>query len=244
MFHTIISVPLTNVLVFLTAHLWGNIGLAVIVMTIIVKLILLPFSFASTRNQIAMKKIQPIIDEMKKNTPDKNEQTKKMMEIYKEHQTNPLSGCLPLLIQLPIILGLYRVFLQGLSIDTATLYHFVHAPEYVSNTFLGISMTSKSIILATIAGITQYIQLRLSPSFQNNSEMKKTEGPEDFQTALGNNMQKAMKFSLPVMITIFAAVVPAAVALYWVVTNIFTIGQEWWINWKIKKRETIVVKNI
>ncbi len=235
MFNTIVFIPLTNVLVSLTGLLWGNIGLAVIFTTILIKLLLLPFSYAQTKSQIAIKKIQPHIDEIKKNTPDKTEQTKKIMELYKEHNTNPLSGCLPLIIQLPIIIALYQVFLQGVSVDPSILYSFVHAPEQISHMFLGVDMTSKSIIIALIAGITQFIQLKLSPSMQDSAE--KTENA-DMSTEMMANMQKTMKFSLPVMITVFAAVVPAAVALYWVVTNLFQIAQEWWINKKIHTPRT------
>lgn len=236
MFHTFVFLPLTNVLVFLTSFLWGNIGLSVVAMTILVKLVLLPFSYSTTKNQIAIKKIQPLIDDIKKKHPDSTEQTKKIMELYKEHNTNPLSGCLPLLIQLPIIIGLYRVFLQGVSVDPTMLYSFVHAPEHLSNMFLGLNMTSKSILVAFAAGITQFFQLKLSPTLQNNTTTPTT--TPDMQTAMMENMQKTMKYSLPIMITFFAAVVPAAVALYWVTSNIFMIIQEYWINKQLQQKTT------
>lgn len=239
MFNTFILIPLTNSLVFLTSFLWGNIGLAVIILTILVKFVLLPFSYSTTKNQIAIKKIQPLIDDIKKKHPDSTEQTKKIMELYKEHNTNPLSGCLPLLIQLPIIVGLYQVFLKGVSVDPALLYSFVHAPEQLSNMFLGLNMTDKSILVALIAGITQYFQLKLSPSFQNTTSGVSTDTSPDMQTVMMENMQKTMKYSLPVMITFFAAIVPAAVALYWVTSNIFMIGQEYWINKKLQQKNTL-----
>lgn len=237
MFHTFVFLPLTNVLVFLTSFLWGNIGLSVVVMTILVKLILLPFSYSTTKNQIAIKKIQPLIDDIKKKHPDSTEQTKKIMELYKEHNTNPLSGCLPLLIQLPIIIGLYQVFLQGVSVDPTMLYSFVHVPEHLSNLFLGLNMTSKSILVAFAAGITQFFQLKLSPTLQNNTTTPTT--TPDMQTAMMENMQKTMKYSLPIMITFFAAVVPAAVALYWVTSNVFMIIQEYWINKQLQQKTTV-----
>ncbi len=237
MFHTFVFLPLTNVLVFLTSFLWGNIGLSVVVMTILVKLILLPFSYSTTKNQIAIKKIQPLIDDIKKKHPDSTEQTKKIMELYKEHNTNPLSGCLPLLIQLPIIIGLYQVFLQGVSVDPTMLYSFVHVPEHLSNLFLGLNMTSKSILVAFAAGITQFFQLKLSPTLQNNITTPTT--TPDMQTAMMENMQKTMKYSLPIMITFFAAVVPAAVALYWVTSNVFMIIQEYWINKQLQQKTTV-----
>jgi YidC/Oxa1 family membrane protein insertase len=242
MFHTIITIPLTNALVFLTSGLWGNVGLAVIALTIIIKLILLPFARSTIKNQLAVKKLQPHLEEIKKNYPDKNEQAKKTMELYKEHKTNPLAGCLPVLIQLPIIIGLYRVFLAGSSIDTTTLYSFVHLPEHLSQMFLGINMTSKSIILALIAGITQFFQIKYSPALQSSTTLPVTASQPDMQTAMMNNMQKTMKFTLPIMITFFSAVVPAAVALYWIITNIFTLAQEYFIYKQINKSDTIKTK--
>lgn len=227
MFQTIIIIPLTNALIGLTSFLWGNLGLAVIVLTILVKLILYPFSFSSTKHQIALKKLQPLLDEIKKKYPDKNEQAKRTMELYKEHKANPLAGCLPILIQIPLIIGLYQVFLKGTTIDATILYSFITAPETISSTLIGIDLTSKSVIFALLAGITQYIQLKLSPM---NIQLQESSGKEkDPQTEMMENMQKMMKYFLPIMITIFAFVVPAAVALYWIITNLFTIGQEMYI---------------
>jgi YidC/Oxa1 family membrane protein insertase len=233
MFHTLIIQPLTNSLVFLTSFLGGNIGLAVVVMTILVKLVLLPFAYATAKSQRAMKKIQPMIDEIKKNHPDTTEQSKKIMELYKEHNTNPFSGCLPILIQLPLIIGLYQVFLQGVSVDPTTLYSFITPPEHLSNTFLGIIMTEKSYLLAILAGVTQYFQLKLSPGMQTQPT---NDTKSDTQSIMMESMQKSMKYTLPVMITVFALVVPAAVALYWVITNIVTLIQEYWITKKLDKQ--------
>ncbi len=233
MFQTIIYQPLTNALIFLTTFLSGNIGLAIIVLTILVKIVLLPFARSTIKNQIAVKKLQPHLDEIKKQYPDKNIQAQKTMELYKEHNTNPLSGCLPVLIQLPIVIGLYQVFLKGSSIDTSILYSFVSLPQNLSQMFLGLDLTSKSLILALIAGITQYLQLKYSPSMQQAPSTSSE--PMDMQAAMMENMQKSMKFVLPVMIVFFSAVVPAAVALYWVTTNIFTLIQEWWIYRQINK---------
>lgn len=227
MFQTIIIIPLTNALIGLTSFLWGNLGLAVIALTILVKLVLYPFSFSSTKHQIALKKLQPLLDEIKKKYPDKNEQAKRTMELYKEHKANPLAGCLPILIQIPLIIGLYQVFLKGTTIDATILYSFITAPETISSTLVGIDLTSKSVLFALLAGITQYVQLKLSPMNIQSEESKS--GDKDPQTEMMENMQKMMKYFLPIMITIFAFVVPAAVALYWIITNLFTIGQEMYI---------------
>lgn len=235
MFYTLILQPLTNVLVFLTSFLGGNLGLAVIAMTIFVKLLLLPFAYASLKSQFAMKKIQPKINEIKKQYTDNVEQSKKIMELYKETNTSPFAGCLPVIIQLPIIIGLYQVFLKGVSFEPTMLYSFVNIPTHISDSFLGIIMSQKSYLLAILAGVAQYFQLKFSPSMQNNvSDDNSTKDPT---SVMMENMQKNMKYVLPVMITLFTLVVPAAVALYWITTSIVTLIQEFWMSKQIKKQE-------
>src|SRR5580704_10130713 len=107
MFHTIFYIPLYNALIWLTTGLGGSIGLAVIALTLVVKIILSPLSYSSIKSQIEQKKLQPLMDDIKKKYPDKKEQSEKMMELYKEHKTNPFAGCLLLLLQLPVIIALY-----------------------------------------------------------------------------------------------------------------------------------------
>lgn len=224
MFQTIIITPLTNALVFFTSFLWGNMGLAIITITLLVKIILYPFAKATVRNQQIMKKIQPKLDEIKKNYTDPTEQSQKIMELYKEHNSNPLSGCLPLIIQIPLIFGLYHVFLTGLAIDPTVLYPFITSPENISTSFLGVSLTEKSLLFAIIAGVSQYLQLHFSPTTKTS-----TQENSDPQTAIMQGMQKNMKYFLPILIVIFSLTLPAALALYWITTNIITLIQEWWI---------------
>lgn len=233
MFETLIIAPLSNTLIALTSLFWGNLGLAVIALTIIVKLILFPFSLSSIKHQAAIKKIQPLINDINAKYSDKNERALKTMELYREHKTNPFSGCLPLLVQIPIIIGLYQVFLKGAAFNPEILYSFVQAPEFISNVFLGIELTGKSVLFAIIAGISQYIQISRSPAFQQVANSSNTE--KDPQVMMMESMQKMMRYILPVMITFFALVSPAAVALYWIVTNIFTIGQEYFVYKKMLK---------
>jgi YidC/Oxa1 family membrane protein insertase len=234
MFETLIIAPLSNTLIAFTVLFWGNLGLAIIFLTIIVKTILFPFSLASIKHQAALKKIQPLINDINKKYTDKNERAMKTMELYKEHKANPFSGCLPLIIQIPIIIGLYQVFLKGSALDPSILYSFVHAPEMISNIFLGVKLTAKSTIFGIIAGITQYIQVSQSPAFKKTGNELIEE--KDTQAQMMDSMQKMMKYALPVMITIFAIASPAAVALYWIITNIFTIAQEYFIYKKILKQ--------
>jgi YidC/Oxa1 family membrane protein insertase len=169
MFHTIFFVPLYNALIGLTTLFGGSLGLAVIGLTLVVKLILSPLSHLSIKSQIEQKKLQPLIDEIKKKYPDQKEQSAKMMDLYKEHKTNPFAGCLLILLQLPVIIALYRVFLAGATVNPGDLYSFIPAPATVHGAFLGISMTGRSILLAILAGVSQFVQMYLSPSMQQSA---------------------------------------------------------------------------
>ena len=222
MFHTIFYVPLYNALIFLTHLFGGSLGLAVIGLTIIVKLVLAPLAHASIKSQIEQKKLQPLVDELKKKYPDQKEQTAKLMELYKEHKTNPFAGCLLLLLQLPVIIALYRVFKSGAAINPANLYSFVTAPMALGTHFLGLDLAiTHSIILAILAGLSQFLQMYWSPAMQSAPQAS-----GDTQADMAASMQKSMKYTMPVMITIFAYAVPGAVALYWIVSNITMIVQE------------------
>lgn len=223
MFHTIFYVPLYNALVFLTSTFGGSLGLAVIGLTIVVKLILSPLAHASIKTQIEQKKLQPLVEDLKKKYPDQKEQSAKLIELYKEHKTNPLAGCLLLILQLPVIIALYRVFLGGAVINPADLYSFVHAPAVVKTMFLGLNMSAvHNIILAILAGGTQFLQMHWSPSMQPAPAVATNDAKMDMATS----MTKSMKYTMPIMITVFGYAVPGAVAMYWIISNIFMIVQE------------------
>lgn len=236
MFQTLIIIPLSNALIFLTNTFFGNIGLAVIALTLIVKFVLYPFSLSTIKSQAALKKIQPLIDDIKKKYTDKNEQAVKTMELYKEHKANPLTGCLPLIIQLPIVIGLYQVFLRGdASFNPEIMYSFVHLPETISHMFLGVDLSVKSALFALFAGIAQYVQLYYSPIQNKKGEIK--EKSIDPQALMMENMQKNLRYILPVMIMVFMFFTPAAIALYLIVSSLFTLVQEIVIARKLQSTE-------
>ncbi len=232
LWHSIFYIPLYNALVFLTSiSPRGDVGLAVILLTIVVRFILFPLGKKAVVNQIRTNQIQPELAKIKEDYPNKEEQAKKTLELYKKYKLNPLSGCLLLLIQLPIIIALYRVFFNGFNFDASILYSFVHVPSLIHTHFLGlIDIQKHSIVLAVIAGITQYFQATIA--------MKRTALPatatRSFQNDLTRSMNTQMKYVFPFFIGFFAYIASGAVALYWVTTNLFTIGQELWIQKKLK----------
>ena len=236
MFHTIFYVPLYNALIWLTTSFAGNVGLGVVALTLIVKVILSPLSYASIKSQIEQKKLQPLMDKIKKDYPDQKEQSAKMMALYKEHKTNPFAGCLLLLLQLPVIIALYHVFLAGGSVVNASdLYHFVHAPAVFHTKFLGLDMVArKSIILAIIAGLTQFLQMHWSPAMKS-LPVPKSEA-QDMSAKMASSMTTSMKYTMPIMIIVLGYAVPGAVALYWIISNIFMILQEQYVVWKMNKK--------
>ena len=146
--------PLLNALAFLVSVIpGGDVGIAVILLTILVKIILFPLSQKSIESQAAMNILAPELDKIKKSGVNREEQAKLTFELYKKYKTNPFSGCL---IQIPIIIiliALYYVFYKGINFDNGLLYSFIQAPEHINMIFLGlIDLSKKSLILALLAG--------------------------------------------------------------------------------------------
>lgn len=239
-FNLFLHDPLYNALVGLINIIPGeDVGVAVVILTILVKLILFPLSTKAVRTQLKMRLIQKPLEEIKEKYKNKREEMgKAMLDLYKEHKINPFSGILVLFIQIPVILALYWIFLRsGLPvIDTSILYSFVHNPEHVNMDFLGLMNIgeSKSLILALLASITQHLQARFSFPKQE----KKPEGHKaTFQEDMMKGMSFQIKYVLPIFIFFVAYNLISVAALYWVVSNLFAIGQELYIRNKIKKPE-------
>lgn len=169
-----------------------------------------------------MQLIQPKVKEVQqKYKNSKEEQGKALMALYKEHKINPASGCLPILVQLPILWGLFSVLRAGLNPEKLTqLYSFVARPEIINNMFLGIlDLSQKSIILAILAGIAQFIQSKMLAPKTSASQ------GSDFSSI----MNKQMVYFFPVFTVFIAASLPAGLGLYWVATTVFGIVQQYFI---------------
>lgn len=237
MFHFLFYKPLYNALVYILSILpGGNIAVAVIILTILVKLILLPLSKKMFLSQVAQKRIQPQLKQIQEEYKGNRQMLGvKMMELYKQNNMNPFSSILLLFIQIPIVFALYFVFSRGglPGINTADLYSFVqHAP--VVNQFLfGVDFIKASAVIGAFAGIFQYIQIRLSLLHMN--EVKSVPGqalkPEEM---IQKQMSFMMKWFIPVLIFLASLKVSAAVALYWIVSSLFMISQELYFRKKYK----------
>lgn len=242
-FTTILYQPIYNALVFLINILpGGEVGLAVIALTLLVKLALLPLSIQSVRTQQTMKKVKPKIDEIKeKHEDDKEKQAQKMMEAYGEHDVNPFSGFLLILIQFPIIIALYYVFLRGglPEFDPSLIYSFVTMPNpaLVDMTFLGADLTRRSIILAAMAGGSQFVQSWMSGLGESEDDGSSSAGEESFIEEFKSNIGGQLKYMFPGIVFAISWSLPAVVALYWATSNIFHVGQEIYVNKTVREED-------
>ncbi len=220
-FYVVFYQPLFNLLIFLY-NTFGDLGIAVVLITLIVKSLLYPVSAKATKSQKALKSLQPKVKELQeKYEDDKEKQAEKVLELYSKEGVSPFSGILPLIIQFPVIIALFQIFRRGLGADQLVhLYNFIYNPEVVEYLSFGIlDLGEPNMILAVLAGIGQFIQVRITmPTTSDDSEKGKDEG-------FGSIMKKQMKFILPIFTVFILSSLPSAVGVYWIITVIFSVIQ-------------------
>ncbi len=235
-FNQLLYQPLFNVLIFFYNVIpWHDFGVAIILITLLIRIILFPLSRKGIKSRKALEKIQPKIKEVQKKYKDKEERARQMMLLYKEHKVNPVSGCLPLLIQLPILIALYRALidiLKNSSKLSVILYPFVKDPGSVNTFFLGaIDLAAPSIFLAVLTGVFQFIQSKIM--FKPSSKTQASGQKMDIQKTMG----RQMTYFMPIFIIFISLKLPAGLPLYWAVSTLFGIGEYLLINKKHEKRE-------
>ncbi len=225
-FNAVFYNPIYNALVALVSFIpGGDVGVAVILVTVAIRLILLPFSLSAARTQRAMKTLEPKIKELKeKHKGDKEKEALETLSLYKEARVNPFASILTVLIQIPVLLALYFVFYYEPfpAINAARLYSLTPTTDFVSLEFLSIiSVAGKSMFLALLAGITQFIQAHMALSgTMKPSDTKSMQN--DFQRVMG--MQ--LKYVFPFIIGAISYSTSGAIALYFITTNIAGALQE------------------
>jgi len=228
LFHEIFYRPLLNFLVILQNTIPGHdFGLAIIVLTVLIRLLLWPLASQSIRSQKVMQEIQPELNALKeKYKNNKEQQAREMMELYKKKNINPASGCLPLVIQMPILIALYYALWAGLKSSLGdSLYSFVHLSAGINFVFLGIIDLSKpNIVLAVLTGILQYYQTRMLMAGKKNNSNANA-GAGDFSKM----MNTQMLYVMPVIMAFFAASLPAGLALYLITTTAFSVAQQYFV---------------
>ncbi len=230
LYNEIIYRPLLNGLVGIYLLLpYHDLGLAIIMLTLIVRLVLHPAISQTIRSQRAMTRIQPRLREIQQRfKSDKEAQAKETMALYRAEGVNPLSGCLPLLIQLPVLIGLYRLFWKGLSLtDRSLLYSFLPPFEIFNPVAFGLlNLTQASIPLAIAAGVSQFLQGYFTPQPQLATPAA---GGADFSAML----QWQTRYVFPVIIAAISWSLPSALAFYWTIFNLLAILQQRFIEWRM-----------
>ncbi len=227
-FETIFYQPILNLLVWIYNIIPGHdVGLAIIGLTIVVKLVLYPLSKKSLQGQRALQNLQPKLDEIKKKyANDKEAMSRAMMELYKQEKVNPLSSCLPLLIQLPFFWAIFKVFRDELSGKAITLlYPFIANPGIINTTAFGfIDFSKPNIVLAVLAGASQFVQAKMMP-MKPASVTAPGAKDENIMAA----MNKQMLYFMPALTVFICLSLPSGLAFYWFISTIMTIGQQWYM---------------
>ncbi|HLQ35238.1 MAG TPA: YidC/Oxa1 family membrane protein insertase [Chloroflexota bacterium] len=209
-----VSEPMAQALVFLAHSLGDNAGLAIVVFTIGIKFLLLPLTLKQLQSAKAMQEIQPLIQELqRKHKGDKQRLTEETMALYKEKGVNPMAGCLPLIPQLVILSGLY-----GALLDLGNQNDLLYNPLFTAP-FLwlpNLALPDLWHILPVLCVATQWIQQRMMMTTRQTDQQQQM-------------MQNMMQF-MPLMVGVFAWGTPAGLPLYWAVSTIFGIVQQYFIT--------------
>ncbi|HEC18209.1 MAG TPA: membrane protein insertase YidC [Gammaproteobacteria bacterium] len=184
----------------------GNWGLAIIFVTLIIKLIFFPLSAASYKSMANMRRLSPKLKALKERYgDDRQKMSQAMMEIYKKEKINPLGGCLPILVQIPVFIALYWVLLESVEMRQAPFFLWIK----------DLAAKDPYYVLPLLMGISMFVQQKLNPP------------PMD-------PVQQKVMQALPIIFTLFFAFFPSGLVLYWVVNNILSIAQQWYITRKIE----------
>lgn len=230
-YHTFFFDPLYNILMLLFKILpFFDAGIIVIILTIFVRLIIFPLSRKAILTQVKMNEIGPELAKIKEKYKDKSEeQARHTLALYKEKRVNPFSGILVIIIQIPIILALYQIFLNFPEVNSSLLYSFVAEPSHVNTTFLGfLDITAKSATLALFAALSTFFQLQFSMKGQSQPK------GNSFGDNLTRSMQTQMKYFFPLIVFFISYRISGVIALYWLTTNLFSIAQEFFVRKKLK----------
>jgi YidC/Oxa1 family membrane protein insertase len=244
-FDQFVYIPIYNLLIFIYNLLpFEDFGIAIIIVTLIIKFLLIPLSRKQIESQKKMTELQPKIKELqKKYKNDKEKQSRALMELYKTNKSNPFSGCLPMIVQLVFLIAIYRVLFNisqaNLMVDGNILYNFIKNPGQIDKMFLGIidlstavnlgsisfSETPK-IILIVLAALSQYFQTKMLMAKQKMTTSLQDEDKLDFSQMLS----KQMLFLGPLLTLFIGVKFPSGLALYWLISTVFMIIQQYFLE--------------
>ncbi|MBP8591110.1 YidC/Oxa1 family membrane protein insertase [Candidatus Shapirobacteria bacterium] len=247
MFQTILVQPLVNALVILTTYL-GSLGGAIIILTVLIRILLLPLSLPSLRSAQKIKDLNPELQALqKKYAKDKQKLAQAQMELYRREGINPAAGCLPTIIQFIILIALYQVFIKALGVQGGeNLSHLLYPgvslpPNGVNLNFLYLDLGKPDVIAGFVPGfflilsaLFQFLTTRLTmPAVSESQKVaQKTAAKNDDMMVM---MQKQMVYMMPVMTIFIGYTLPAGVTLYWWITSLFSFLQQWVVMRLMKK---------
>jgi YidC/Oxa1 family membrane protein insertase len=244
-FRTFISAPFLNFLIFIASFMPGhNLGVAILILTILVKLLLFIPTQHSLEGQKKMQLLQPKFEAVKRKYADDNAKIQEeTMKLWKEYKINPFQSCLPILIQFPVLIGLLYVIRDesNLALSQHLIYPvYQHLTWHFGTSFLWLDLLKPDFyVMPVLLVVLQFLQFKLSFSIAKRKKRKETIGTEIQEVkdaAEGDPMsqqelqQKIMMYGLPLMIGFFAIKFPSAVALYWGISTLFAIGQQIIVN--------------
>lgn len=241
LFNSILYQPIFNIFVFLYNTIPGHdVGIVILAITILVRLVLYPLTSSSIKAQRALQELQPKMEAIKKQfADDKQKQTQAIMELYKTNKVNPLTSCLPMLVQLPILIALYMVLQDGLNSKNLadSLYQFISNPGAINQISLGIfNMAKPNYVLAILAGAAQYWQAKTLS--RKNPPKGAGEGSKD--EAMMSMMNKQMLYFMPVMTILIGFRLPGGLTLYWFFSTLLMAIQQVMLFKKPKTNANIV----
>lgn len=229
LFHAAIYQPLYNILIFLYNVIPGkDFGVSIILITVLLRTILIPLYQKQIESQKKLQELQPKIKALQEKTKnDKEQQTKQLMELYKENKTNPFSGCLPLIVQLVFLIAIYQVLInisnKGLIVDPNQLYSFVPNPDKINQLFIHlVDLTKPSIIIAALAAIAQYFQTKMLMGTQPAVAPQTDSDKPD----MAQMMNKQMLYLGPFLTLFIGIKFPAGLSLYWLTGTLFMLIQQ------------------
>lgn len=236
-FNTFIYEPLYNILILLYNIVPGSdFGVSIILMTILLRIFLIPLYQKQIESQKKMQELQPKIKTIQEKTKNnKEEQTKQLMELYQKSKTNPFSGCFPLIIQLIFFIAIYRVLINisnnGLAADPSLLYSFISDQGKINQFFIHIiDLTRPSVAIAILAAIAQYFQTKTLMAQQPQIPAKtESDGKPD----IAQMMNKQMLYLGPFLTLFIGIQFPAGLSIYWLASTLFMLVQQMVIQKKL-----------
>ena len=235
MFNTLIQQPIQASLVFFYHLLGGNLGFAIIATTLAIRLILIPLTLPSLKSAKKIQSLKPELDDLK-NLHGSNKQALQIaqLELYKKHQINPAAGCLPQIVNLVVLIGLYNVLLQFLKTGTIN-----SSSANLSFFWMNLAQPDHLYIIPLVAGVTQFIlALMLMPATSTAAEKTlalQTKSKVDDKQAqdmsgMAETMQQQMLYMMPIMTVFISLKFPAGLGVYWIFTTLFSIVQQYSIS--------------